>query len=238
MNSRKTTIREHFDRLDTRVEYWKQRNRYYHDDQNRYFAYLVEPGRRVLELGCGPGDLLAALKPKYGVGVDFSPAQIALARRKYPQLRFEVADAEDLAALPMESFDYIILSDLVGYLDDIQYCLEDLRRFCHANTRLIVSCHNFLWQPILVAGERLGLKMPTPEQSWISLDDLRNLLYLADFQIVKAERRLLLPKFVPVLSWLCNHLGALPGLNALCLSQYWWRAGRRGPNHGHCRPPS
>src|SRR5262245_265398 len=52
------------------------------------------------------------------------------------------------------------------------------------------------------------------------MDDLRNFLSLSDFQIVKTERRLLFPKFFPVVSWLLNHLGNLPGVNRLCLSQY------------------
>ena len=42
--------------------------------------FLIPPGKRVLELGCGRGDLLAALEPSYGVGVDFSARTIAKAR--------------------------------------------------------------------------------------------------------------------------------------------------------------
>ena len=51
---------------------------------------------RVLEVGCGTGDLLAALKPKEGIGVDISPRLIEEARRKHPLIDFVVADAEPL----------------------------------------------------------------------------------------------------------------------------------------------
>jgi SAM-dependent methyltransferase len=220
MQSNKETIRAHFDRLGPDMARWQRRNRYYHRDQQRYIAYLVEPGRRVLELGCGGGDVLAACRPAQGVGVDFCESVLAQARAAHPGLTFIQADAEQLGELPHANYDYIILSDLVGYLDDIQACLQQLRRYCHGQTRLVVNCHNFAWQPMLVAGEKLGLKMPTPAQSWISMDDLRNLLYLADFQVVKTERRLLFPKFFPLLSWLFNHLGNLPLINHLCLAQY------------------
>lgn len=220
LRDRKQVIREYFDRAGAEVDRWKARNAYYHADKARYFQYLIEPNRRVLELGCGSGDLLAAVAPARGLGIDLSSTQIELARGKHPALEFAVADAEQLDALPDETFDYVVLSDLAGYLDDIQRCLEGVRRFCDADTRIIVSIYNFAWQPLLLLGETLGLKMPHPEQSWISLDDLRNLLYLADFDVVKSERRLLCPKFVPGLSWLLNHLGNLPGINHLCLSQF------------------
>jgi SAM-dependent methyltransferase len=220
MRDRPRNIAAYFDRLAPQVERWRSRNRYYHNDQARYFRYLVGPDKRVLVLGCGTGDLLSALEPSHGVGIDVSPALIEIARGKYPTLHFEVADAEQLDVLAGQVFDYIILSDLVGYLGDVQKCLDGLHRLCHAGTRVVVSYYNFMWLPVLRLGEMLGLKMPTPEQSWLSLDDLGNLLHLSDFEVVKTERRLLFPKYVPLLSWLLNHLGMLPGINAACLSQY------------------
>lgn len=69
--------------------------------------------------------------------------------------------------------------------------------------------------------EQLGLKMRQREYSWLSLADLTNLLYLADFDVVKVERRLLLPLRIPFLAPLCNRLLAyLPGFRGLCLSHY------------------
>lgn len=217
--ARKALVRRHFDRLAPVLDAWRARNRYYHADQARYLRYLVAPGQRVLLLGCGTGDLLNALEPSSGIGIDISPAVVEQARAKHPHLRFEAADAEHLEA-DLGTFDVIILSELVGYLDDIQACFDGLHRLANSRTRVIVTSHNFLWQPVLRIGELLRLKTPTPEQSWLSLDDLDNQLQLADFEVVKTERRLMFPKFVPLLSWLLNHLGALPLFNALCLSQY------------------
>lgn len=220
MSERKKKIREYFDGVSDRVRQWQRRSRYYHADQHRHFRHLVEPGRRVLELGCGTGDLLAALAPGEGVGIDFSERMIDAARTAHPHLQFHVADAEKLEQLQLAPFDYIVLSELTGYLEDIQQCLLDLRALCHAETRIVIGQHNFLWQPILQLGERLGLKMPTPLQSWLMLGDLANLLELADYDVVKRERRLLFPKYIPLLSWALNHLGNLPGFNALCISQF------------------
>jgi ubiquinone/menaquinone biosynthesis C-methylase UbiE len=71
----------------------------------------VGAGVRVLDVACGPGFLAAAAAERGAstVGVDFSSAQVALARRRHSSLRFEVADA---AALPFAagSFDVVLSS--------------------------------------------------------------------------------------------------------------------------------
>src|SRR5258705_10516172 len=83
---------------------------YYQQLLRRYYAFWVTPGVRVVEVGCSLGDLLAAVKPARGVGVDFSPSMIELARQRHPELAFHVANASEFTAT--EKFDYILLSDL------------------------------------------------------------------------------------------------------------------------------
>lgn len=220
MASRTERIRRHFDGLAPELVQWRSRNWYYHQDQIHYIRSLIGENKRVLELGCGSGDLLNSLKPAYGVGIDISLGLVQQARRKYPGLKFIVGDASRLDFVADRSFDCIILSDFIGYLDDVQTCLEGLHRFCAPHTRIIVSYYNFLWQPLLELAESLGLKMPTPDQNWLSPEDLANLLFLSNFEVVKVERRLLFPKYVPVLSGLLNRIGTLPVLNRASLCHY------------------
>src|SRR5262245_4438393 len=87
----------------------KHLQQYYHRLIQNYFTFFVPPGLRVLELGCGFGDLLAATKPARGVGVDFSPAMIAQARERHPELEFHVSDAAEFET--DEKFDYIVIAD-------------------------------------------------------------------------------------------------------------------------------
>ena len=75
------------------------------------YRFHVPPGRSVLEIGCGTGDLLAALEPGRGVGVDLSRAMVDAAQRRHPHLQFEQTSGEKLAL--GETFDVIVLSDLV-----------------------------------------------------------------------------------------------------------------------------
>lgn len=216
---RKQHIREHFDRLAPQRASWQRRASYYYEDQLRYFRFLIPEGLRVLEVGCGLGDLLASLKPARGLGLDISEAMVKEASRRHPSLEFRMADVETLEL--DETFDVIILSDVIGHLFDVESALRRLRICCTPETRVVISYYNFLWEPILRVAEKLGMKMPQPEQSWLSPADIENLLHLADYEVVKSERRLLVPKYVPLISTIFNRFFAfLPGLNRLCLSQY------------------
>ena len=223
----KEAVRAHFDRFAAERRRWKAKGRFYHDQQARYFRFLVPAGKRVLELGCGTGELLAAVEPAHGVGVDFSEAMLAEARAAFPHLTFAVGDAEDPATWRDQEgrgvegpFDYVILSDALGHFEDIQACLENLRPLCTAETRLIIGYYNFVWEPVLKLTERLGLKMPQRLANWLSPSDIENLLNLADFEAVKRDRRMLLPVRAPLLQPVLDFLAGLPVVRKLCLCNY------------------
>lgn len=97
-----------------KLETWAGWGGCYHDRLIAIYQSLISPGQTVIELGCARGDLLAALRPALGIGVDFSEEMISAARRRHPSLRFVHADVHTLE-LP-EKFDVIILSDLVNDL--------------------------------------------------------------------------------------------------------------------------
>jgi SAM-dependent methyltransferase len=227
---KKQAIRERFDRLASKRESWQRRASYYYNDQRRYLQFLIPEGLRVLEIGCGLGDQLAALKPQRGLGIDLSEAMVKEASKRHPELEFRAGDGEALAL--DETFDVILLVDLVGHVLDVEATLKQLRRCCTPTTRVVIAYYNFLWEPFLGFLEQVGLKMPQEEQNWLSPGDIRNLLRLADYEVVKAERRLLMPMGIPILSTIANRLLAyLPGLNHLCLCHYVVARMRTAPTH-------
>jgi ubiquinone/menaquinone biosynthesis C-methylase UbiE len=109
---------------------------YYHQQLAARYKELIPEGSSVLEIGCGKGALLNALKPNRGVGVDFCAEAIHSARDNFPHLEFIQSEASSLE-LPGQTFDYIILSDLIGDLWDVQTVFENLRNLCSPRTRLI-----------------------------------------------------------------------------------------------------
>ena len=100
--------------------------------RQKIYPFFGAGRARILEIGCGTGDLLARLKPSYGVGIDCSEKMIDVAKRNHPDLHFITGDIEDPAALDdlKADFDYIVLSDTIGYFDDIQSVFNQLRAYC------------------------------------------------------------------------------------------------------------
>lgn len=215
----KKRIRERFDRLAQVRERWKRKNWYYYARQEAYFRFLISQGLRVLELGCGTGDLLAAVKPSRGLGIDISAKMVEIAQSRYPHLEFRVGDLEDLDL--REKFDAVILADAVGHLQDLEETFRNLRAVCGPKTRIIISYYNFLWEPILKLGEKIGWKMPQHQQNWLSTEDIANLLFLADFEVIKIDHQFLLSKPAPFVAPIVNKfLAPLPILSRACLSNY------------------
>ena len=222
-SKRKQTIKEQADKLAGSRDRWIKKNSFFYNDDYNYMNFLVNNGQRVLELGCGTGQLLNTLKPSYGVGVDLSGSMIEVARENFPHLEFVQGDIEspDLISSLNGPFDFIILSDTIGYLDDCEEALARLHSLCTQDTRIIISYYSWRWQPILALGEKIGLKMPTVEMNWLSTEDTMGFLQLADFDTVKREWRQLVPRNLFGLGSLINRfIGTLPLIRRLSLRNY------------------
>jgi SAM-dependent methyltransferase len=223
VSSRKQEIRRLADASAPERGKWLERAAFFHAEDLLYLKFLIGEGARVLELGCGTGDLLAALEPSYGVGVDFSEGMIAQARKAHPDLTFLLGDIEDgsfVRELP-GPFDVILVVDTLGALDDCQGMFEHLHNLCTRETRLIIGYFSHLWYPALKTAEAAGLKMPQPPQNILSPADVCSLVALADFEAVKSETRLLLPVRLFGLGRLVNRfLAPLPLIGSLCLRHY------------------
>lgn len=177
---------------------------YYHQRLAEVYRFLIPPQSRVLEVGCGRGDLLAAVAPARGVGVDFSREMLARARHKYPQLEFIECDAHELAV--EEKFDFIILSDLLNDLWDVQAVLQRLVALAKPHTRLIVNSYSRLWEMPLAAAQKLELGKPTLYQNWLTVEDIVNLMDLSGFESIQHWQEILLPLPLPGLTVLGNRV--------------------------------
>lgn len=197
------------------------RHRYYGAELERLIKTLVPPGSRVLEVGTSTGSILAAVGGPGSVGINASPRVVELLRQKHPGLDLRVIDVER-DALPEGPFDAIVLTDAIGMLDDIQHALERLRPLLAATGRLYVTYYNFLWEPLLKLAEKLGLKTHWPDQNWLSMGDIENLLYLAGYDIFRRGTDILMPAHLPGVSLLLNRVAAqLPLLHDLALVDYF-----------------
>jgi ubiquinone/menaquinone biosynthesis C-methylase UbiE len=194
----------HWDAVARKFEKWHGVGGYYQRRLAEIYQFLIPPGQRVLEIGCGRGDLLAAVKPSVGVGVDFSSEMITRAQQRHPQenLRFIQADAHELGL--DETFDVIILSDLVNDLWDVQTVIEQLRKVSAPRTRVILNLYSKLWEWPLKVAQRAKLARPTLPQNWLTVADLANLLNLAGFEVMQSWEEVLWPVRTPIIDAICN----------------------------------
>jgi SAM-dependent methyltransferase len=194
----------HWNAVAHKLETWTGWGGYYHRRLTQVYQSLVSPGQSVLELGCGRGDLLAALKPSRGVGVDFSEEMIGAASRRHPDLRFVHTDVHTLNLT--DTFDVVILSDLVNDLWDVQTVLRNVSDLTAPHSRIIINAHSHLWEPILRVAERFDVAQPTLQQNWLTVEDITSLLRLADGEVIRHWQEVLMPLPIWLLSDLCNRV--------------------------------
>ena len=197
------------------------RHDYYAQEVQRLVSSLIVPGSRVLEVGSGLGDLLASIGAESAVGIDVSASIVAEAKKRHPNLDFRVLDVER-DPLPEGRFDVILLSDAIGLLDDIEVVLERLRPLLSERGQLIVTYYSFLWEPILKLAEVAGQKTRWPDQNWLSMGDVENLLRLSGFEVFRRGTDVLVPTRLPLVSTLANRVvSKLPVVRELSLVDYF-----------------
>ncbi|HTS35930.1 MAG TPA: glycosyltransferase [Candidatus Solibacter sp.] len=209
--------RKHQETIAAQREKYIQRNRYFYDYLKRVLQFIVEPGKRVLDIRCETGDVLASVRPAFGVGVEISDAMVECAQRLHPDLFFVQSDPEDLEL--NETFDYVLFNHIFDTVDILR-TLERIKRHCTAETRIVIINYSHLWAPILEFASKVGLRAQFVEPNWVSENDIRGFLKLAGFRPVRKHQFMTFPKWIPGLSELLNRVVArLPGLRNLGLMQ-------------------
>ena len=182
-----------------------------------YYNLLIPKDASVLEIGCGTGELLSLLQTRAICGIDISEGQINKARTRLPHGRFLVQAGEDLSLIG--KFDAIIISDTLNFSADVQLLLQRLHNVSTPKTRLFINFYSQLWRPVLELASRLGLRSQQPPGNWLSPSDVFGLLYLADWEPIKRQARILYPALTPLLNQGFNRWLA-PLLPLLCLSMF------------------
>ncbi|NPA35738.1 MAG: glycosyltransferase [Chlorobi bacterium] len=217
--TKKEQYKQYFLKHAANWEKYRKRRSYYWDSITEYCSYFIHKDNSVLEIGCGTGELLAGINCNKKTGIDFCEPLINKAREKYSGIRFEVMDAENISL--DEKYDVIVLSNLIGVLEDIETVFNQLKKVSHEKTRIIITYYNRIWEPFIKLAEFTGLKRKMPDQNWLSTHDISNLLYLAGFETFRQNRSMFIPYKIPLLSSFINKfLSRLPFLNALSLNQF------------------
>ena len=216
-------IREHYDAYARERAKWTAKSRYFYKRDLKNLQNVIPKGARLLEIGCGNGDLLDKLKPSIGVGLDISSMMIEEARKRHPRMTFVRGNVEDADWIEAVGgpFDYILLSDAIGHLYDIQRALENVQCVMSRHTKLVVTFVNRWWEPAARLYIALGLAMPRPKQNWLSRTDFHNVLALTRYEVISHQMRELSPRrLLGVGSLLNKVIAPLPPIDRLCWRVY------------------
>jgi ubiquinone/menaquinone biosynthesis C-methylase UbiE len=192
----------HWDQVAQSLEYWRGWGKHYHQQLARIYSHNIPANQRVLEIGCGDGSLLAGLSPAKGVGVDFSAEMCRRAKSIHPELEIILGDAH---YLPLDGeFDFIILSDLINDVWDVQVVFNQIGRLAGKNTKIVINSYSKLWEIPLIIGQKLKVAKPNLLQNWLSPQDIIHIFELEDFEAIKITPEIIFPLNIPLLSGLLN----------------------------------
>ena len=121
-------------------------------------------------------------------------------------LKIEVGDTSfwKNAAVRAQKYEYIVITDVLGYVRDVQEFVQQAASLLEPNGRIVITEYNALWEPVLKFGSKIGLRMPYVQQNWLSMGDLKNMTYLAGLEVVKSGTKMLVPKYIPLVSAFFN----------------------------------
>lgn len=178
--------------------------RYYRKLLSNYLRFYLPPNPSVLVVGDIAAELAWKLNPESCVAIENSPEEAAKWR---PHLGDNITLLEGVDPATLDGqFDVIILSNVVGYWDDIQVRLQELRHLCNDKTRVMITHASALWQPVINVAEKLGLKRKQPLPSWLAPEDIENLLELAGYDVVRKNFKVLCPIYIPLIAEFCNYI--------------------------------
>ena len=192
------STRQHWNDQAATYDAAKQRNDVYYRTLKESFSRAVPDDlrSRVLDIGCGTGQILASLNPREGVGIDLSPRMIEIAGRQFqdrPNLRFENLHAGELAVREIGQFDCVISSDTLEHVDDWRAVLVAMHAACRPDGLMVVSTPNPAWTFPLWVLEKLRLKMPEGPHRFVWAGQIAEQLRAMGCTVTMKKSLLMLP---------------------------------------------
>lgn len=193
-------IQKHFDKVAKGYDSGKQKYSFYYGNLKKLLSSEIPLNSKVCEIGCGTGDLLSHLQPKFGYGMDVSGEMIKRAKKKHKlkkNLKFS-------ASWPNNKFDYVFMSDVVEHLDNPQETFNQISKLMNKNSVFINTMANPIWEPLLMFWEKMGWKMKEGPHSRIDINELKVMMKKNGLKIIKHDYKLLVPIYIPVVTELAN----------------------------------
>ncbi len=197
-------VQEHFDKIAKKYDFYKEKNKYYYSHLQNLLCKLIPPSKKILEVGCGTGTLLASIFPEKGWGIDISLEMIKIAKKRYQGAENLKFSTSEISNFSNKSLDFIFMCDVIEHLEYPEKIFFQIRKIMHKDTVFICTMANPRWEWILNLAEKLKLKMPEGKHYRWSYKQINSFLKKAGLEVEKHGYSLLMPINIPFLSDLLN----------------------------------
>lgn len=196
----KSGVEKYFDIVAASYDSGKIKYSYYYENLKKLLKTLIPKNKKVFEIGCGTGDLLISVKPKYGYGMDISNQMIRIASAKYLkklQIHFSTQ-------WPKEKYDYIFMSDVIEHLENPEKTFKKISSLMNSKTIFINTMANPIWEPFLMFWEQMGWKMKEGRHKRRNFKEINSFMERAGLKVLKHDYRLLFPVRIPLITNFVN----------------------------------
>jgi SAM-dependent methyltransferase len=109
--------------------------------RRRFLLDGLQGARTVLDLGCGQGEFSAALAAEgvRVIGAEVAPTAVERARRRHPELRFELVAIDGPLPFPDTGFEAVWAGEVIEHVADTARWLSEIRRVLAPGGRLLLS---------------------------------------------------------------------------------------------------
>jgi hypothetical protein len=197
---RKTDVQKHFDEIAGNYDYYTGKRKLHYSTLKKLIRKLIGENKKVLEIGCGTGDLLYYLKPKHGYGVDISSQMIRIAGTKYQKSK----NLKFSTTWPKEKFDFIFMSDVVEHLEEREEVFRRIAGLMKPGGLFVNTMMNPVWIPVEFVYNLFGWKMPEGPHKRVAYSLLKTEIERAGMKIVSHDYTLLMPVRIPLVTHLLN----------------------------------
>lgn len=193
-------VARHFDEIAEEYDFYKKKNSFYYGNLKRLLHLFIPKDQKVLEVGCGTGNLLTSTNPKFGYGTDLSSEMIKIAKSKHKDDR----NLTFSTLWPEGKFRYVFMSDVVEHLEKPESVFKKISNRMDSQSIFINTMANPLWELLLMAAEGLGLKMPEGKHRRIKYAQINKLLRNVGLKVIKHDYKLLIPIRIPFFTEFAN----------------------------------
>ncbi len=203
---RRTPVQKHFDKIAADYDAYTKKRSLHYSTLKKLIRRLIGKNKKVFEVGCGTGDLLYSLEPKYGYGMDISGEMIRIANTKYQKSK----NLKFSTKWPLEKFDFIFMSDVVEHLESREEAFKRIVSLMRPTGVFVNTMMNPVWVPAEFVYNLFGWKMPEGPHKRVGYNTLKTEMEKSGMKIVDHDYTLLMPIRIPLITHLLNTYLAKP----------------------------